>query len=736
MAFTFSLVATFAAIGAGRGGGRAPRTPNMPSRSEGVLRPMGPTEARLTVIQVTDVYTLENFPSLKTLIADVRSRSAAGTVISVLTGDFLAPYLLSSVDKGAGMMKALAQTPVDYLTWGNHEADVDHRTVCQHVRTWQGKWLNSNMRDHEAMECQLDHDVVEVTSGDGSNTRRVGLVAVLSDDPALYSHFKPPGAFGGATIECPWETLREFKDKLEGGGNCDVVLPLQHTYVPDDHRTCREFDFPVVLSGHDHHRVDEVVEGSRLLKPGLDAIAATILELSWPDASSPARPEVRASFVETRDWAPDPALAEECARAYDALAPLRNTELARVPPTFTPLSSSGARARVCSMGRFICSLLLSSLNTARRQRAHRVDAVLLMGGNVRGGKDYPPGSFFSLEALEAEIKPDETLGVVPMPGWLIDEGVSATHAGDPIPGWMQYDDGVREEVSGGRPRVTHVGGKPLERDRLYRVATKVSDLTNGQSPPWTEYYSAHPHLLPPKGAYVNIHAELMSFFARNMWRKIWEAIAPHPSMENKMEACDGDEDPEECNPWARLERLDHDRTGEITVEEIHAALGDVIGLSVDENELSLAQFVHSFADADGDGRVTLKDFETFCDEMPAFYESQKWRLAFPRPAPPQPSQASGSSDDKEAGGEVSIITMDAAATGVTVASPSAPPPSTGGGGGPPPAPRRTASSSAATTSTTIAGAGPGGADTGCDDTASPPPGGPTPERPAHNSKLR
>jgi len=29
-------------------------------------------------------------------------------------------YLLSTVDKGAGMMNAIAKTPIDYLTWGNH----------------------------------------------------------------------------------------------------------------------------------------------------------------------------------------------------------------------------------------------------------------------------------------------------------------------------------------------------------------------------------------------------------------------------------------------------------------------------------------------------------------------------------------------------------------------------------------------------------------------------------------
>ena len=111
-----------------------------------------------------------------------------------------------------------------------------------------------------------------------------------------------------------------------------------------------------------------------------------------------------------------------------------------------------------------------------------------MGGNIRGGTEYDKGSFFSLEALEAEIKSDEVIGVVTMPGWLLAEGVSQTHSGDPIPGWIQYDDGVKEEYpeDGSPPIVTHVNGKPIEHDLTYRVATKISDLTNGQSPAWTE----------------------------------------------------------------------------------------------------------------------------------------------------------------------------------------------------------------------------------------------------------
>lgn len=621
------------------GGGRAPQQPdNMPSLDSLAettwMTPSKGSEARLTIVQITDVYTLENFPALKTLLTEMKAAQSSqdgynGKVISMLTGDFLAPYLLSSVDRGTGMMNALAKTPIDYLTWGNHEADIDHRTVCRHVEKFPGTWLNTNMQDHAEMEHQKAFDVVEVCSPDGSNVRRVGLVALLSNDPDLYSHFKNPGAFGGATIRDPWETLREYKIKLETEEGCDVVLPLQHTYVPDDHRTCDEFDVPVVLSGHDHHRVDEIRSGTRLIKPGLDGIYATVLEMCWKDSSQPGnKPLVRSRFVRVDEYDPDLELQEETDRAYNVLLPLRNTELARVPPTFEPLSSCNSRGTVCTMGRLICSLIKSSLNTTRRQRVQRIDAVILMGGNIRGGQEYPLGSFFSLEALEAEIKSDEVVGVVSIPGRILAAGIEATHNGDPIPGWMQYDDGIKEEVveDGGTTRVTMVDGKPLEPDHVYRVATKITDLTNGQSPPLTEYFTAHPECLPSKGSYVNVQSELMAFFARNLWRKLWEGM--NSRIPDELCGVDG------CNPEGRLATLDSDGDGFVTVEDIHAALGEFLGLSIVEGETTLAEYVHLFADTNRSGEVTVEDIELFCTEIPLMYENQKWRLAFPRPVSP------------------------------------------------------------------------------------------------------
>lgn len=579
-----------------------------------------PSECKLIICQITDVYSLEHLASFKTLVEDVRNKNPDATVISMLTGDFLSPYLLSTVDNGNGMMNALGKMNLDYLTWGNHEADVDHDIVCNHVKNFPGKFINSNMLDHEVMEYQQEYDVIKLCSRDQKQQRKVGLCAVLSNDPDLYSHFPEPGAFGGAHITDPWEALTKYKKILENEEGCDVVIPLQHLYVPDDHRTCREFDFPLILSGHDHHRVDEVVEGTRLIKAGMNAVHAAVVEMSWKDETC-TKPTVESRFVKCSDWTPDPELQEQNERAYDALLPLRNTQLATVPKQYFPLSSGNARGEVCSMGQYICTLIKAAMTF---ERPHdNVDAVLLMGGNIRGNVDkYPEGTFFSLETLKQETKEDEKLAVVPMPGWLLAEGIQHTHSGDPIPGWIQYDSGVQQDEHG---RVTHVADAPLVPNRVYRVATKVSDLTNGQCPPWVQYYEHFPHVLPTSNdAYVNVQSELMSFFAKTAWLRLWQHMTEELLGEDEEQECtDGN-----C-PLERFTMLDMEGKGFISIADIQHALRGFLKYSIDDRETSLAELIHAHADHDEDGLVTMADVEHYCSEMATSLDGE-WALSYDR----------------------------------------------------------------------------------------------------------
>merc|ERR1740121_415671 len=149
------------------------------------------------------------------------------------------------------------------------------------------------------MSLNKPYEIVKVKSADGSQERQVGMVAVMTDDPSLYKKFKPPGAFNGAKVDCPWETLRKYKEQLER--KVDLVLPLQHLYEKEDARTCEEFDFPLILSGHDHHKVDREISGTRLLKPGSDGHFALVLDLTWETPES-TKPEMVWEFVKVTDY--------------------------------------------------------------------------------------------------------------------------------------------------------------------------------------------------------------------------------------------------------------------------------------------------------------------------------------------------------------------------------------------------------------------------------------------------
>ena len=61
-------------------------------------------------------------------------------VSNCVNQDFLAPYLLSSIDRGAGTIRMLNETPIQYLTWGNHEAD-PWCNACDLMDIFMKSWM-------------------------------------------------------------------------------------------------------------------------------------------------------------------------------------------------------------------------------------------------------------------------------------------------------------------------------------------------------------------------------------------------------------------------------------------------------------------------------------------------------------------------------------------------------------------------------------------------------------------
>ena len=64
----------------------------------------------LTLVAVNDVYDLEHLPKLRTLVDAVKAERREGRVITTLAGDFLSPSVLSSLDRGRGMVGAVRES--------------------------------------------------------------------------------------------------------------------------------------------------------------------------------------------------------------------------------------------------------------------------------------------------------------------------------------------------------------------------------------------------------------------------------------------------------------------------------------------------------------------------------------------------------------------------------------------------------------------------------------------------
>lgn len=72
----------------------------------------------LRLICINDVYDIGRLPHYATARREEGSAAGVTLALGVLPGDFVAPSLLSSLDKGAGMIDCLSQAGMDFVCIG------------------------------------------------------------------------------------------------------------------------------------------------------------------------------------------------------------------------------------------------------------------------------------------------------------------------------------------------------------------------------------------------------------------------------------------------------------------------------------------------------------------------------------------------------------------------------------------------------------------------------------------
>lgn len=453
---------------------------------------------KLRIVAVNDVYSLENLPKLRTLVEQARADRTVDRVVVTVAGDFLSPSILSSLDAGRGMVDCLNEVGVDFVTFGNHEDDLAPEELLARMGELRATWLATNVRGL-LPTLPVSH-VLDVRGV------KVGFLGVVMTDASVYRR----APFGGRGLLPPMPAaLAEAKRLVEEEGSAFVV-PLTHLFVQDDRALARAqadggLPFPVVLGGHEHQPVTEQVGPTWIVKAGLDASHAVVVDLTWADGRG-------TTAVRLEDVTAYPESTLVRARVDQHMARVRELETAtllRIPPG-EELSSVGTRSRQTSLGALLCARIRDVLGA---------ELCLFNGGGIRASRTYRDR--FTYGDLKTEVPFDNEIVVTQLPGRVIRDAIASSRAHAPKEhgGFLQVDDGVGVDASG--LVVTTIGGAPLDLERMYSVAL-VRNLFVGldEIEPLVRFAEEHPSQVPDADSGRDVRLVLVDAFSIALWKRL------------------------------------------------------------------------------------------------------------------------------------------------------------------------------------------------------------------------
>ncbi|KAI9309931.1 Metallo-dependent phosphatase-like protein [Obelidium mucronatum] len=518
-------------------------------------------------------------PSLATAIREERATGVK--VIVVLAGDFISPALLSSLDKGFGMIDVLNQIGVDYVCFGNHEDDVDFATLKNRIKQSSFIWINSNIEGLELPDTikeKVPSFATVTVSGENTGRQKtVSLLGLCTDDPHLYK----PGRFGGAQIKPVNSTARQAASLQK---SMNLIIPITHQDIQLDRDLAATQLFPVIIGGHEHETFLENINGSLIVKTGVDAGRFSVIDVEWYRGMK--TPKVSAVLKETRDYPPEKNVLDLVGKHLRAVELLQDSVLCKIPESVV-LSSLQVRQKPCTMAVFLCSII---------RKAVQAECCIVNAGTFRGDRSYD-GSVFTYRDLVGEMPFNSEIGQYQLPGRVINDVLSFSRAAalenPPVEkgGYMQSCDAIVWDPI--ENQVVSINGEPLEMNRLYNTAVSyqtVAGLDNIE--PLLTYLGVDPDTSNSTGNqeydFIGAKELIVSYFCLAIWQDMLLSVS--------------------------FETMDQDKGGNLSKEEVYAAFERHY-----EGDFKLSRVVvdnlFAMVDLNEDGEISLTEFQRLKDCM-------------------------------------------------------------------------------------------------------------------------
>ena len=210
----------------------------------------------LRLLSINDVYDLSHLPSVATCIGVAReSSSELGCVVSShMNGDFLSPCMLTAMDGGRAMMRALGVANIDFASIGNHEFDVGFKGIEACLSTFEHDGqlgtlptiINSNAYAYGALKASPRFATVQV------GQRSVLIGGFTTTDLNIYNPSAAPVVTPVAEA-----CVKLWTERLAAGDEHALFVPMTHQNGAEDRELAAELArhpelggvSPVILGG-------------------------------------------------------------------------------------------------------------------------------------------------------------------------------------------------------------------------------------------------------------------------------------------------------------------------------------------------------------------------------------------------------------------------------------------------------------------------------------------------------
>ncbi|WP_096395460.1 bifunctional UDP-sugar hydrolase/5'-nucleotidase [Halorubrum trapanicum] len=324
------------------------------------------------LVHYSDIENVFDAPERAARLAG-RIRALSGPDAAVVgTGDTTAPGVLSLVATGRQVLDFYEATDTVFDTFGNHEFDYGPDALRGLVGDSPATFVSANVRDEDGEPFGRAEGVVPWATRevDGETVGFVGVTDPATDSlnpmAADLSFDDPMSAARDALVEMRTAVAERGEEDM-GTDPLDHVVVLSHLGAGDDD-LARELDVDAVLGGHVHSRRNDLVDGTRLVRPGVNGETVAEIDL---DADPPA-----ATLHEPDGADPAPDLADALAERM-AAADLDET----VDVVEEPIERSGdvVHGGECRVGNFVADAF---------RWVHDADVGLSNAGGLRQGDPW------------------------------------------------------------------------------------------------------------------------------------------------------------------------------------------------------------------------------------------------------------------------------------------------------------------------------------------------------------